>query len=132
MKLITIPDSLMDIVECFSTQNMWVRVQCILNFFFFDLLVSLSLFSILCTTGYMYLNLACVYVTNTAPCIISISLRVIYSLHAEYFFFSKILTETLSECQMVCIQIRTDVLLVLNWFQTICKCYQLTKKEWQI
>ena len=27
---------------------------------FFDLLVSLSLFSILCTTGYMYLNLACV------------------------------------------------------------------------
>ena len=34
MKLITIPDSLMDIVECFSTQNMWVRVQCILNFFF--------------------------------------------------------------------------------------------------
>ena len=26
---------------------------------------------------------------------------------------------------MVCIQIRTDVLLVLNWVQTICKCYQL-------
>ena len=49
---------------------------------FFDLLVSLSLFSILCTTGYMYLNLACVYVTNTAPCIIS--LHVINSLHAEY------------------------------------------------
>ena len=37
---------------------------------FFDLLISLSLFSILCTTGYMYLNLACVYVTNTAPFII--------------------------------------------------------------
>ena len=37
--------------------------------FFFDLLVSLSLhvFLILCTTGYIYLNLACVYVTNTAP-----------------------------------------------------------------
>ena len=52
--------------------------------FFFDLLVSLSLFSILHTTGYMYLNLACVYVTNTAPCIISISLHVINSLHAEY------------------------------------------------
>ena len=35
--------------------------------FFFDLLVSLSLFLILCTTGYMYLNLAYDYVTNTAP-----------------------------------------------------------------
>ena len=46
---------------------------------FFDLLFSLSLFLILCTTGYMYLNLACVYVTNTAPCIISISLHVINS-----------------------------------------------------
>ena len=33
-------------------------------FFFFDLQVSLSLFLILCTTGYIYLNLACVYVTN--------------------------------------------------------------------
>ena len=32
----------------------------------------------------MYLNLACVYVTNTAPCIISISLHAINSLHAEY------------------------------------------------
>ena len=35
--------------------------------FIFDLLVSLSLFLIFCTTGYIYLNLACVYVTNTAP-----------------------------------------------------------------
>ena len=32
-----------------------------------DLLVSSSLFLILCTTGYIYLNLACGYVTNTAP-----------------------------------------------------------------
>ena len=30
------------------------------------LLVSLSLFLILCTTGYIYLHLACVYVTNAA------------------------------------------------------------------
>ena len=37
------------------------------HFFFFDFLVSLSLFLILCTTGYIYLNLACVYVINTAP-----------------------------------------------------------------
>ena len=39
--------------------------------FFFDLLVCSSLFLILCTTGYVYLNLACVgvCVTNTAPLI---------------------------------------------------------------
>ena len=35
--------------------------------FSFDLLVSLSLFLFLCTPGYINLNLACVYVTNTAP-----------------------------------------------------------------
>ena len=29
--------------------------------------VSLSVFLILCTTGYVYLNLTCVYVTHTAP-----------------------------------------------------------------
>ena len=52
---------------------------------FFDLLISLSLFSILCTTGYMYLNLTCVYVANTAPRIIKIRLHMINSLHAEYF-----------------------------------------------
>ena len=56
-------------------------------FFLFlrGLQVSLSLFLILCTTGHVYLNLACVYVTNTAPKIFSISLHVINSLHAEYF-----------------------------------------------
>ena len=32
--------------------------------FLFDLQVSLPLFLILCTTGYIYLNLVCVYVTN--------------------------------------------------------------------
>ena len=53
--------------------------------FFFDLLVSLSLLLILCTPGYIYLNLACVYVTNTAPWLISINLHVINSLHADYF-----------------------------------------------
>ena len=51
------------------------------SFFFFDLLVSLSLFLILCTTGFMYLNLAWVYVTNTAPLIISISLHLVNSEH---------------------------------------------------
>ena len=55
--------------------------------FFFNLLFSLSLFLILCTTGYMYmyLNLPCVYVTNKGSRIISISLHVINSWHAEYF-----------------------------------------------
>ena len=54
--------------------------------FFFDLLVSLSFFLILCITGYIYLNFTCVYVTNTAPRIISVSLHVINSLQGEYFF----------------------------------------------
>ena len=35
-------------------------------FFLFDLLVSLSIFLIVCITGYVYLNFVCVYVTNTA------------------------------------------------------------------
>ena len=34
------------------------------SFLFFDFLVCLYLFLILCTTGYIYLNLVCVYVTN--------------------------------------------------------------------
>ena len=34
------------------------------SIFFFDLLVSSSLFLILCTTGYINFNLECVYVTN--------------------------------------------------------------------
>ena len=83
-------------------------------------------------------------VTKTAPKINSISIHVINSLHAVNFLrlllssadlkskltFSEILTGTLSECEMVCIQIKTDALLVLKWVQTICKCYQLTRKEW--
>ena len=43
-------------------------------------------------------------------------------------FFPKILSETLSECQTVRIQIRTDILSVLIWVQSICKCYQQTTK----
>ena len=35
----------------------------------------------------------------------------------------KILPVTLSECQIVWIQIRTDVLLGLIWVQTVCKGY---------
>ena len=34
----------------------------------------------------------------------------------------------ISECLMVWIQIRTDILLVLNWVQTVCKGHQQTKK----
>ena len=42
--------------------------------------------------------------------------------------FQKILSGTLSECQTVWIQIRTDILLVLIWVQTVCKCNQQTTK----
>ena len=40
----------------------------------------------------------------------------------------KFLSGTLSECQRVWIQIRTDVLSVLIWIQTVCKGYQQVTK----
>ena len=45
---------------------------------------------------------------------------------AEDFFFSKKFFQDhyWSECQTVWIQIRTDILLVLIWIQTVCKVYQ--------
>ena len=42
--------------------------------------------------------------------------------------FQKILSGTVSECQIVWIHIRTDILLVLIWVQTDCKGYQQTTK----
>ena len=42
--------------------------------------------------------------------------------------FQEIFSRTLLECQSVWIQIRTDVLSVLIWVQTICKGYQQTTK----
>ena len=42
--------------------------------------------------------------------------------------FQNILSGTLSECQTVWIQIRTGILTVLIWVQTVCKIYQLMKK----
>ena len=50
---------------------------------------------------------------------------------ADFFqnqFFQQILSGTLSECQTVWIQIRTDILSVLIWVQTVCKCYQQITK----
>ena len=61
-------------------------------------------------------------------------------LHAGYFFmlllssanffqselFPKILSGTLPECQTVWIQIKTDILSVMIWVQTVCKGYQQT------
>ena len=44
------------------------------------------------------------------------------------FFSSKILSGTLSDCQMVWIQIRTDFLFVLNWIQSVFKGYEQTTK----
>ena len=42
-------------------------------------------------------------------------------------FFLRILSGTLSECQTVCILIRTDFQWVLIWVQTVSKSYQTTK-----
>ena len=42
--------------------------------------------------------------------------------------FQNILSGTLSECQTVWIQIRTDILSVLIWVWTVCKCYQQMTK----
>ena len=41
-------------------------------------------------------------------------------------FSKKDLSGILSECQTVRIQIRTDILLVLIWVQTVCKVNQMT------
>ena len=42
----------------------------------------------------------------------------------QNYFFHKILSGTLSECQMVWIQIWTNILSVLIWVQTVWKGYQ--------
>ena len=42
--------------------------------------------------------------------------------------FQRILSGTLSECKIVSFQIRTDILLVLIWVHTFCKCYQHATK----
>ena len=41
-------------------------------------------------------------------------------------YLLKMLSGTLSECQTVWIQIRTDLLSVLIWVQTVCKGYRQT------
>ena len=53
---------------------------------------------------------------------------------ADFFFkidfFKKNISGTPSECQMVWIQIRTNILSVLIWIQTVCKGErQMTSKE---
>ena len=44
-------------------------------------------------------------------------------------FSQKNVSGTLSECQTVWLQIRTDVLSVLIWVQTVCKGYQQMTKS---
>ena len=46
-----------------------------------------------------------------------------------WFYFSKNFPGTLSVCQMVWNQIRTDILLVLIWVQAVCKGYQLISRD---
>ena len=48
--------------------------------------------------------------------------------HLLIFFKIKIISRTLSECQMVWRQIRTDKTSVLIWFQTACKGYKQKTK----
>ena len=51
-------------------------------------------------------------------------------LSADFFFIfkKKNLSGTLSEHQTFWIRIKTDILLVLIWVQTVCKGYQMTTK----
>ena len=73
------------------------------------------------------------------PCKIAISC--LNSMHAGLFFmlfcrmlifsksiFKKTLSGIPSACQTVWIQIRTDIMLVLIWVQTVCKGYLQTTK----
>ena len=46
----------------------------------------------------------------------------------NYFFFQNIHSGTLSDCQMVWIQIRIVIMSFLIWVQTVCKGYQQTEK----
>ena len=46
----------------------------------------------------------------------------------QNYYFQKSLSETLSGCQTVWTKIRTDIMLVLIWVQTVCKDYQQTTK----
>ena len=54
-------------------------------------------------------------------------LIVVCWIFSKLTFFKKI-SGKLSECKTVCIQIRTDILSVLIWVQTLCKGYQQTTK----
>ena len=46
----------------------------------------------------------------------------------QNYFFQKILTGTVSVCRTIWIQIRTNILWVLNWVQTVFKGYQQKAK----
>ena len=61
----------------------------------------------------------------------SLILCIIFLSPADFFqnqLFRKILSETQSDSQTVLIQIRTDIVSVLIWVQTVCKGYQQTTK----
>ena len=48
--------------------------------------------------------------------------------HFSKLTFKKILLRMLSKCQTVWIQIKTNILLILIWVQTVCKAYQQRTK----
>ena len=46
----------------------------------------------------------------------------------QKYFFSKNYFRNTSECQTVWIQIRTTILSIFIWVQTVCNCYEQTTK----
>ena len=66
----------------------------------------------------------CLLIVKTGHLKLFIVTTVSNALNFKVNFSKKKFLRTLSECQTVCIQIRTDILSVLIWVQTVCKGYQ--------
>ena len=54
-----------------------------------------------------------------------IKLHLLFLSSADFFHIHVIVSGTLSGCHTIWIQIRTDILSVLIWAQTVCKGNQL-------
>ena len=83
---------------------------------------------------YIYSNLICTIIMWSGPlfstlCILgNVSCFCCRLLAFFKISFFKKKSGTLSECQTIWTQIRTDIMSVLIWVQTICKGYQRTTK----
>ena len=92
---------------------------------------SFYLFCYLILHDLTYFGIKLYYIIVVEPIVVFANWVIFYALllSADFFqnpFFLKILSQILSECQTVCIQIRPDVLSGLIWVQTVCKSYQQT------